>query len=49
MRSGVETKLDVYPGLANVFGYMYPAHSTYTNFHEDAIKGIGWLFGKLSL
>lgn len=40
---GIETKVDIYPGLPHVFWYIYPSHSAGQKFHEDGTKGIGWL------
>ncbi|ETS81462.1 hypothetical protein PFICI_06464 [Pestalotiopsis fici W106-1] len=40
---GIKTRLDIYPGLPHVFWYMFPGHSSVTRFHEERIKGLGWL------
>ena len=44
--AGVETMVDVYTGMPHVWWYSYPEHTATKRFHEDTVKGIGWLLGR---
>lgn len=40
---GIETKVDMYPGLPHVFWFLYPQHSACERFRADRNRGLGWL------
>lgn len=46
MEYGIDTKVSIYPGLPHVFWYLYPSHSACQKFHDDTLKGLGWLLIK---
>ncbi|ROV86870.1 hypothetical protein VMCG_10803 [Cytospora schulzeri] len=46
LEHGVETRLDIYPGLPHVFWYLYPGHSATEKFRQDRLKGLEWLLVK---
>lgn len=41
--AGVETKLDLYPGLGHYFWTNFPLLDASKQFVEDTVKGVGWL------
>lgn len=43
---GVETKLDVYPGLPHGFNSLLPNLKASTKWKLDLAKGLGWLLGR---
>ena len=44
--SGVETVVDVYPGVPHAHWLMYPGLKASQKFMCDMVKGMGWLLGK---
>lgn len=40
---GIETRLDMYPGMPHVFWYLFPGHSSAASFRRERVKGLGWL------
>lgn len=43
---GVETKLDMYPGLPHGFWGSFPMLKSSDKFRVDMVNGIGWLLGR---
>lgn len=41
--AGVQTKLDLYPGLCHYFWTNFPRLEASTRFVEDTVKGMRWL------
>ncbi|KAK7715189.1 hypothetical protein SLS64_003887 [Diaporthe eres] len=41
--AGVDTKVDVYPGLGHYFWTNFPLLDASKQFVEDTVKGVGWL------
>jgi len=44
--NGVETKLDVYPGLSHGFWVLFNKLAEAQKYGVDVVKGMGWLLGK---
>lgn len=44
--AGVETRMDVYPGLPHGHWSFFPQLSSSTKFRVDQVHGFGWLLGK---
>ncbi|EHL01750.1 alpha/beta-Hydrolase [Glarea lozoyensis ATCC 20868] len=44
--SGVETRLDVYPGVGHYFWTNFPEMEGSRAFVEDSVRGVGWLLGR---
>ncbi|VUC36290.1 unnamed protein product [Clonostachys rosea] len=44
---GIETRVDVYPGLPHMFVPNYPSHSSGPKYGTDTMAGIGWLLRRL--
>jgi acetyl esterase/lipase len=42
---GIETRVDVYPGLPHVFYANFPDHPRAKGYAGDTARGIGWLLG----
>jgi len=40
---GIETRVDVYPGLPHMFVPNYPSHSSSKKYPKDTLAGLGWL------
>ena len=43
---GIKTKVDVYPGLPHGFWGFFTMLKAAKKYHEDILKGIGWLLNK---
>lgn len=43
---GIETRLDVYPGLPHDHSRFFPTLSSSEKFHKDQTEGMGWLLKK---
>ena len=46
LENGIDTRVDVYPGLPHVFWYLYPGHSACDRFYRERLEGFAWLLGK---
>lgn len=44
---GIETRVDIYPGLPHMFVPNYPAHSSSKKYPQDTLSGLGWLLRAL--
>ncbi|KAI0328847.1 hypothetical protein GY45DRAFT_1419728 [Cubamyces sp. BRFM 1775] len=44
--AGVDTKVDIYPGVGHGFYYAFPSLTAAAKVREDAEKGIKWLLGR---
>lgn len=42
---GIQTKVDIYPGLPHMFVPNFPTHAASKKYPEDTSRGIGWLLG----
>jgi acetyl esterase/lipase len=40
---GIQTKMDVYPGLPHGFWSVFPTIESSKRFVEESVKGVGWL------
>lgn len=43
---GIETRLDVYPGLPHAFWYPYKQLPQSKQWEQDTVKGFAWLLGR---
>ncbi|KAG8167885.1 hypothetical protein KVR01_003574 [Diaporthe batatas] len=46
--AGIETKLDLYPGLGHYFWTNFPLLDASTQFVQDTVKGVRWLLERSS-
>lgn len=44
--AGVETKVDMYPGLPHDFASLLPHLKSALSFRRDQVQGFGWLLGR---
>ncbi|KAI0364166.1 hypothetical protein BV20DRAFT_974747 [Pilatotrama ljubarskyi] len=44
--AGVETKVDLYPGVSHGFHYIFPTISTALRVREGVVEGLKWLLGR---
>ncbi|KAI0364165.1 hypothetical protein BV20DRAFT_1057426 [Pilatotrama ljubarskyi] len=44
--AGVETKIDIFPGVSHGFHYSFPAISAAGKVREASIRGLKWLLGR---
>jgi len=47
-KEGINTKVEVYPGLPHCFNYGFPGFAQAVKFENDVREGIKWLLGRSS-
>jgi acetyl esterase/lipase len=45
--NGIETRLDMYPGMPHAFFLSFPGLKSTELYRKDQVKGIGWLLGRI--